>query len=116
MTGERMTDGSRMEETVPLAGAVAVAAVFAALGGWFVYQAAGNLINVPPYFSALGLTVPWALLVLGVALPVLLWGGALLASRRQALTTRVLVHTAALAATAATYFSVYAASLYQVSA
>lgn len=115
MSLEQMPDHMRSEEPVSPVGAIAVAVVFAALGGWFLYQAAGNLMNVPPYFEALGLTVPWVLLVLGVALPVVLWGAALLVSRRQALTTRVLVHTAALAATAATYFSVYAASLYQVS-
>lgn len=116
MTDDRLTAPESAEEPVSRLGAVAVAVVFAALTGWFLYQAAGNLINTPVAYENFGWAdrVPWALLVLGVVLPVVLYAGALVVVRRQPLTNRVLVFTAALAATAATYFSLYALALYQV--
>ncbi|WP_166866108.1 hypothetical protein [Salinibacterium sp. ZJ70] len=116
MTDDRITTLDSTDEPVSRIGAIAVAVVFAALTGWFLYQAAGNLINTPVAYENFGWAdrVPWAVLVLGVALPVLFYVGALVAVRRQPLTNRVLVFTAALAATAATYFSLYAVALYQV--
>lgn len=87
--------------------AIVLAVVFGLLYAWFLYQAIGNLINVPPAYDSYGLgdRIPWAILVAGVALPVLLFAGAAWLGLRRTLTDRVLLFAAGLGATAATAFS-----------
>lgn len=99
------------------ASAILAVVVFLPLYGWFLYQAFGNLLNVPPTYAQHGLEdrIPWALLLAGVALPLLLLVGAALLGRGRSLTERVLVLAAGLAATAATSLSLYVVSAYLVS-
>ena len=62
--------------------------------GYAVVAAVGNLVGIPGIAAALGLGVSvtgWAWLSLGVALPVLLYGIALLLSRRRPGWARILL-------------------------
>lgn len=116
MTDDATIDTAPAADRVSPLAATLVALVFAALGGWFLYQAIGNLVNVPAAYEAFEWAdrIPWAILIAGVALPVVLYVGALLVGRGRSLTERVIVFAAALAATAATSFSLYALSLFLV--
>jgi len=97
--------------------AIILAVVFGLLFAWFLYQAIGNLVNVPAAYEQVGFgdRVPWAILIAGVALPVLLFAGAAWIGIRRTLSQRVMLFAAGLAATAATSFSLYVASAYLVS-
>jgi hypothetical protein len=55
---------------------IVLAAVFVALIAWDVWEAVGNLLGLPAYYSALGFaeSTPWVLLIPGVVIPVLVWG------------------------------------------
>ena len=90
-------------------GAVVVAVLFAALHGWFLYQAITNLVYTPAAYENYGLAdrIPWVLLIAGVALPVLLYATALWVGLWRELSTRVLLFAASLGATAATWFALY---------
>lgn len=107
-----MTDTELEPETeahVPLGWRIGVAVLFALLYGWFLFGAASNLVALPALYAAQGYAeyTPWLTLVLGVALPPVLFTAALLIGRRRMLSTRVLALAAGLAATAATSFSLY---------
>jgi len=116
-----MTDAATTPEpderphTWPIS-AIVIAVVFGLLYAWFLYQAIGNLINVPPAYEEyqLGDRIPWAILIGGVAAPVLLFTGAAWLGVRRALTDRVLLFAAGLAATAAVSFSLLEVSRYLV--
>ena len=96
---------------------IAAAGVFGLLYLWFVYQAVGNLVNVPAAYQAVGFgdRIPWVLLILGLALPVLFYLGGLLLGPRLSITNRVLLFAAGLAASSATALSLYVVSAYLVS-
>jgi hypothetical protein len=49
-----------------------VITVFVALLGWDLWEALGNLVGLQPFYEAMGIgtSIPWALLWLGVLLPV----------------------------------------------
>ncbi len=49
-----------------------VITVFVALFGWDLWEALGNLVGLQPFYEAMGIghSVPWALLWLGVFLPI----------------------------------------------
>lgn len=53
-----------------------VLVVFVFLFGWDVWEALGNLVGLEPFYAAFGIpdSVPWVLLWVGVALPVLVFG------------------------------------------
>ncbi|PZQ89790.1 MAG: hypothetical protein DI534_08370 [Leifsonia xyli] len=97
---------------VPLGWRIGLAVIFAALHGWFLFAAASSLIALPALYEAQGYAqyIPWFALVMGVVLPPVLFVGALLLGRRRALSTRVVVFAASLAATAATSLSLYVLS------
>lgn len=63
-----------------------LAAVFVLLYGWDVWEALGNLLGLPAFYAALGITdsVPWALLWAGVFMPVVVLVVASLISQRFA--------------------------------
>jgi len=96
--------------------AIVLAVVFGLLYAWFLYQAIGNLINVPPAYDEyeLGDRIPWAILIGGVVAPVMLFAGAAWVGVRRTLTDRVLLFAAGLAATAAISFSLLEISRYLV--
>lgn len=105
-----MTDTSLTAEELPQLGwRIAVAAVFAALYGWFLFTATSTLIALPPLYAAQGVAefTPWVTLVLAVVVPPVFYVAALLLGRGRVLSTRVLVFAAGLAATAATSFVFY---------
>ncbi|QEO10687.1 hypothetical protein [Protaetiibacter larvae] len=97
--------------------AIVLAIVFGVLFAWFLYQAIGNLVNVPHAYAAVGMAdrVPWVLLIGGIALPVVFYVGAALIGVRQTLANRVLLFAAGLAATSATALALYAASAFLAS-
>ena len=97
--------------------AIVLAVVFGLLFAWFLYQAIGNLVNVPPAYEQVGYgdRIPWGILLAGVGLPVVLFAGAAWLGIRRSLSQRVILFAAGLGATAATSFSLYVASAYLVS-
>lgn len=98
---------------VPLPGRVPiilVAMLFAVLHGYTWWIAISNLIALPGVYELLGIgdAVPWWLLVIGVAAPVLLFTGAMLLGKRRSLAHRVLLLAVSLGATNAISLSVAA--------
>jgi hypothetical protein len=95
--------------SVPLGWRIALAVIFAALHGWFLFAAISNLVALPPLYAAQGVAeyTPWTTLILGVVLPPVFYALGLLSGRRRALSARVVVFAASLAATAATALSLY---------
>jgi hypothetical protein len=98
---------------VPLPGRapiILVALLFAALHGYTLWIALSNLIALPGVYELLGIgdAVPWWLLVVGVAAPVLLFTAAMLLARRRSLAHRVLLLAVSLGATNAIALSVAA--------
>ncbi len=69
-----------------------------------------NLVALPAFYEYYGIgdATPWALLVLGVAIPVVIYVAALLLGRGRPLFARALILTVALAATFALEFGVMA--------
>ncbi len=59
---------------------VGIVALFGLLYGWDVWEALGNLVGLEPFYAAFGIadSVPWFLLWAGVALPLVVFSGALL--------------------------------------
>ena len=49
-----------------------VITIFVVLLGWDLWEALGNLVGLQPFYEAMGIgdSVPWALLWLGVFLPI----------------------------------------------
>ncbi len=102
--GLETADGPRTS----LAALVILCVVFAILYGYPLFEGISNLIALPPYYAQLGIAgaVPWPLLIIGVAAPVILYLGALLLGRRRELFARALVLAVGLAATNALALSV----------
>ena len=82
--------------------------VFAILYVYPLFEGISNLIALPPYYAQLGIggAVPWYLLVIGVAAPVILYLTALLLGRGRELFPRALILAVGLAATNALALSV----------
>jgi hypothetical protein len=66
---------------------VVVAVVFGVVYAYVLWNAIGNLINLPPTF---GSATPWWLLILDVAVPVVAFAVAFLLGRRASLLPRAL--------------------------
>ena len=82
--------------------------VFALLYAYPLFEGVSNLIALPPYYASIGIgsAVPWWLLVIGVAAPVILFVAALLIGRGRELFARALLLAVGLAATNALVLSV----------
>jgi hypothetical protein len=82
--------------------------VFAILYGYPLFEGISNLIALPAVYEAqrIGTAVPWYLLIVGVAAPVILYLGALLLGRGRELFSRALMLAVGLAATNALFLSV----------
>lgn len=89
---------------------IVLAIVFAVLFALPELTAVSNLVELPQYYDLLGIgaSTPWPLLVLGVALPPVLYVVALLLARRRRTGSRMLILVAALAVTNALSFSAIA--------
>ena len=101
------------ENTPPrLFGRLAVMVVAGALFAHPFWTSLGNLLNLPSYYQAqFGVsvdTVPWALLVAGVALPVFTFGAATIAGWKRGAGSMALLFTAGFAAVSATALSILA--------
>jgi len=77
---------------------------------WFTWDAVGNLIALPELLTGLGLeqSIPWPVLVLGVAMPAVFYVAAVAIGVRLTLARLTLVLIACLAAIAATRLSLIA--------
>lgn len=86
---------------------VIVWVVFALLYAYPLFEGISNLIALPPYYVAngIGAAVPWWLLVIGVAAPVVLYLAALWIGRGRELFPRALTLAVGLAATNALVLS-----------
>jgi len=82
--------------------------VFAILSGYPLFEGISNLIALPGYYAELGIggSVPWYLLVIGVAAPAALYVAAVLLGRGRELFPRALILAVGLAATNALALSV----------
>lgn len=70
-----------------------IAAIFGLFYAYDVWEAVGNLIGVPKVYDALGLTAqtPWLLLVAALAIPIVVYGAALLVGLRRNVGERAMV-------------------------
>ncbi|CAN5234771.1 hypothetical protein BH11ACT3_BH11ACT3_25340 [soil metagenome] len=112
-SSDRVTDRVSAEMDAAAAGPgraalIVVGIVFAALYGYALLQAISNLVELPNVYALFGIAgaVPWPLLVLGVAVPPLLFVAAVLLGRRRPLATRALLFAAGLGATNALALSI----------
>jgi hypothetical protein len=86
---------------------VVIWVVFALLYAYPLFEGISNLIALPPFYAAngIGAAVPWWLLIIGVAAPVLFYVAALLLGRGRELFPRSLILAVGLAATNALVLS-----------
>lgn len=71
-----------------------VAALFGPFYAYDLWEAVGNLINLPPFYDAIGYgseNVPWWLLWIGVALPLVIFLAAFVVGRRRNVGVKALV-------------------------
>jgi hypothetical protein len=89
---------------------VLVTLLFAVLHGYALLLAVSNLVALPGVYELVGIgdAVPWWLLIVGVAAPVLLFTAAVFLGRRRSLAQRVLLLAVSLGATNAIALSVAA--------
>ena len=83
---------------------LAVAAIFGLLYAYDVWEAVGNMINLPQYYELLGLDpagIPWWVLVINLLVPVAAFAIAFWVGRRQNLGGRALIFLLGLAVSAA---------------
>jgi hypothetical protein len=87
---------------------VLVTLLFAVLHGYTLLLAISNLVALPGVYELFGIgdAVPWWLLVIGVAAPLVLFGAAVLLGRRRSLAHRVLLLAVSLGVTNAVALSV----------
>jgi glucan phosphoethanolaminetransferase (alkaline phosphatase superfamily) len=87
-----------------------IAAVFGLFFAYFVYQAIENLIELPKSYEAitLGESVPWVLLVIGLAIPVILYVIAFVITLRRPVLDKLLIFVMALSTAAAFSYGVVA--------
>ncbi len=92
----------------PIAATIVLWLVFAALYAYPLFEGISNLIALPPYYASLGIggAVPWWLLVIGIAAPLLLYVAAVRIGRGRELFPRTLILAVGLAATNALALSV----------
>ncbi len=73
---------------------VAVSVAFGLLFAWDVWEAVSNLVALPDFYEYAGFgreNVPWWLLAVGVAIPVIAFVAALLLGRRRPLLVKVIL-------------------------
>ena len=87
-----------------------VAGLFGLVYAYFVYQAIGNLIELPKSYSAIGLgdSVPWLLLVIGLLIPVIVYVLAFIIGLRRPVLDKAVIFIMGLTITAGLGFTVVA--------
>ena len=87
-----------------------IAIVFGLLYAYVLFEAIGNLFNLPSFYHSLGIgPVPWWILLCGVAVPVVVFAMAFVLGRRRPVFARVLLFAVGLGVTNALYLSLIAA-------
>lgn len=90
---------------------IVVAALFGLLYAFDVWEAIGNMLNLPGFYEVLGLSpagIPWWLLIVGVLAPIAVFAIAFLVGRRRNIGIRALVFLTGLAVSAGVALSVIA--------
>jgi len=87
-----------------------IAAAFGLLFAYFVYQAVGNLLELPKSYEAIGLSesVPWVVLILGLVVPILIYVIAFAIALRQKLLNTAIIFLMALVTVAAFSYGIVA--------
>jgi hypothetical protein len=87
-----------------------IAAAFGLLFAYYVYQAIENLLELPKSYEAIGLSdsVPWAVLVIGLAIPILLYVIAFAVALRQTVLNKAVIFLMALVTVAAFSYGIVA--------
>ena len=87
-----------------------IAAVFGLLFAYFVYQAIANLIELPKSYAAIGLadSVPWAVLVIGLLIPIVLYVVAFAVALRRNVLNKAIIFLMALVTVAAFSYGIVA--------
>ena len=87
-----------------------VIALLSIVAGWFVWDAVGSLVSLPQLYEQLGIAddVPWVVLWLGVAQPIVIYAAALVVAARAPLARAALVLLASLGSIAALRLSIIA--------
>ncbi len=91
--------------------ALVIAALFGLVYAYLVWQALGNLIELPKSYKAIGLdsdSVPWWLLIVGLVIPIAIYVVAFLVGLRHNLLSKALLFLVGLTASAALGFGVVA--------
>jgi len=90
--------------------ALIVAGLFGLVYAYFVYQAIGNLIELPKSYNSVGLgdSVPWVLLVIGLLIPVLVYVLAFVIGLRRPVLDKAIIFVMGIAVTAGLGFTVVA--------
>lgn len=82
---------------------VGVAALFGLFYAYYLFDAIRSLIELPAQYELVGLSradAPWALLVLGVVIPVVVFLAALIVGRRRSVGSQALIYLVGLGAVA----------------
>ncbi|MBG6056253.1 putative membrane protein [Salinibacterium sp. CAN_S4] len=90
-----------MRRVIP---AVALAVVFGLFFAWDTWEAVSNLVALPGFYDYAGFgseNVPWWLLIIGVAIPVVVFAAALLLGRGRPLLVKAILLVVGLAVTSA---------------
>lgn len=90
-----------MRRVIPV---VALAVVFGLFFAWDTWEAVSNLVALPGFYDYAGFgseNVPWWLLIIGVAIPVVVFAAALLLGRGRPLLVKAILLVVGLAVTSA---------------
>jgi uncharacterized membrane protein len=87
-----------------------IAGLFGLLYAYFVYQAIGNIIELPKSYDAIGLSdsVPWVLLVIGLFIPVVVYVLAFIIGLRRPVLDKAIIFVMGITITAGLGFTVVA--------
>ncbi len=87
-----------------------IAGLFGLVYAYFVYQAIRNIIELPKSYSTIGLgeSVPWPLLVIGLAIPVILYVLAFVIGLRRPVLDTAIVFILGLVTASALFYGVIA--------
>ena len=87
-----------------------IAGLFGFVYAYFVYQAIRNIIELPKSYDAIGLSdsVPWVLLVIGLAIPVILYVLAFIIGLRRPVLDKAVIFIMGIAVAAGLGFAIVA--------
>jgi len=87
-----------------------IAAAFGLFFAYYVYQAIGNLLELPKSYEAIGLSdsVPWVVLVTGLLIPIVLYVVAFAVALRRSALNKAIIFLMALVTVAAFSYGIVA--------